>query len=117
MTTKDTIKEPEVRISKSTVRRGMIEYLTLLAVSKQKIYATSNQSELRLDNVFIIEGAMYPLFSRLRGEGLLEYFFDEPKTKFPRKYYSLTERGKAKLSDLTITWKPFMKLLDKNIKK
>jgi PadR family transcriptional regulator PadR len=51
-----------------------------------------------------VEGTLYPLLTRLKNAGLLEYKWIESKSGPPRKYYKLTDRGGKFLTKLTETW-------------
>ena len=50
------------------------------------------------------EGTLYPLLSKLRRENLVLYEWQESEAGPPRKYYSLTEAGKAQLTALDEYW-------------
>ena len=51
------------------------------------------------------EGTLYPLLSRMRRDGLLDYEWQESDAGPPRKYYELTAKGKTQLSELHDYWK------------
>ena len=51
------------------------------------------------------EGTLYPLLSKMRRENLVDYEWRESETGPPRKYYSLTAKGRSQLSDLNQYWK------------
>jgi PadR family transcriptional regulator PadR len=51
------------------------------------------------------EGTLYPLLSKLRREGLVDYEWQESDAGPPRKYYALTARGRAQLAELYDYWK------------
>ena len=51
------------------------------------------------------EGTLYPLLSKLRREGLVDYTWQESDAGPPRKYYTLTAKGRAHLADLNDYWK------------
>ena len=52
-----------------------------------------------------MEGTLYPLLSRLRKEGVLDYDWEENTQGPPRKYYVLTEKGYKWLCELSATWR------------
>lgn len=101
-------KEIEFEEAKAQMRRGMLEFCTLLIISREKSYASDILKELKLANLIVVEGTLYPLLSRLRNEGLLEYVWKESPSGPPRKYYTLTTKGKGKLAELKITWKSLL---------
>ena len=53
----------------------------------------------------ISEGSVYPLLKRLRAEGYFEVYLRESPAGPARKYYRLTERGEAFLSELETSWR------------
>lgn len=91
--------------AKSQMRRGMIEFCTLLIISRGEVYTSDILEELKKADLIVVEGTLYPLLSRLKSEGLLGYDWKESPSGPPRKYYTLTAKGKEKLTQLKHTWK------------
>jgi PadR family transcriptional regulator PadR len=60
--------------------------------------------ELTAARIIVVEGTLYPLLTRLKNAGLLEYKWIESKSGPPRKYYKLTDKGSKFLTLLTETW-------------
>jgi len=89
---------------KAHMRRGLLEFSVLLLLAKEKKYATEIISELKDADMIVVEGTLYPLLSRLRHEALLTHTWEESISGPPRKYYSLTEKGKDTLISLKHTW-------------
>lgn len=87
------------------MRKGMLEFCTLLIVSRDTAYASDILNELKQADLIVVEGTLYPLLTRLKSEGFLEYDWQESASGPPRKYYSLTPTGKARLADMKATWK------------
>jgi PadR family transcriptional regulator PadR len=52
----------------------------------------------------VVEGTVYPLLTRLKNDGLLNYRWEESVSGPPRKYYGLTEIGQEFLTELDSTW-------------
>jgi PadR family transcriptional regulator PadR len=50
------------------------------------------------------EGTLYPLLSRMRREGLLDYEWKESETGPPRKYYELTAKSREQLRETLEYW-------------
>lgn len=94
------------------MRRGMIEFCTLLIIGRGKVYASDILKELKSADVIVVEGTLYPLLSRLKSEGLLDYEWKESTAGPPRKYYTLTVSGKEKLSHLKSTWKSLVESIN-----
>jgi PadR family transcriptional regulator PadR len=51
-----------------------------------------------------VEGTLYPLLTRQKNAGLLSYRWEESTQGPPRKYYALTNEGKAFLKELDSSW-------------
>ena len=76
------------------MRKGILEYLILLIISKGEVYASDIISGLQKYDLLIVEGTLYPLLSRLKKDQLLTYSRVESTSWPPRKYYKLTPLGK-----------------------
>jgi PadR family transcriptional regulator, regulatory protein PadR len=102
---KDISSELEINNTKAQMRKGILEFCILLIISRGRVYASEILLELKNADLIVVEGTLYPLLSRLRSNGLLEHSWEESKSGPPRKYYSLTDKGKDSLKDLKTTWK------------
>jgi PadR family transcriptional regulator PadR len=98
-------KEDSFEEARLQMRRGMLEFCTLLIISRGSAYASDILRELKCADLIVVEGTLYPLLNRLKSEGLLQYDWKESSSGPPRKYYALTHKGKEKLAQLKITWK------------
>lgn len=90
--------------AKSQMRRGLLEFCTLLALEKGEMYSSDILEKLMFADLIVVEGTLYPLLSRMRSEGLLSYRWAESAAGPPRKYYSLTPVGTSMLEQLKVTW-------------
>ena len=86
------------------MRKGILEYCILQIVSRGEVYASDMLEELTSAKIMVVEGTLYPLLSRLRKSGLVEYKWVESSSGPPRKYYKLTGEGTSFLKNLKITW-------------
>jgi PadR family transcriptional regulator, regulatory protein PadR len=91
--------------TKAQMRKGILEFCTLLIISEGEIYASDILRRLKDADLLVVEGTLYPLLSRLRSADLLSYEWRESKNGPPRKYYELTKKGKENLKELIATWK------------
>ncbi len=94
----------EIEVQKAAMRRGMLEFCILLIIARGKAYASDILKELKQADLLVVEGTLYPLLSRLKSEGNLEYSWAESRSGPPRKYYTITPRGKENLTQLKATW-------------
>ena len=99
------MKENQSEVVKTQMRKGVLEFCIMLIIAKDRAYASDILKELMRANLLVVEGTLYPLLSRLRTQGLLEYAWEESKSGPPRKYYSLTSEGKRNITQLKETWK------------
>ena len=87
------------------IRKGLLEFLILRIVATGKVYAADILSRLSDTEFATQEGTLYPLLSKMRREGLLDYEWQESDAGPPRKYYQLTAKGKSQLAELNDYWK------------
>lgn len=93
-----------VENAKSQMRKGMLEYCVLLLLSREAGYANYIIGRLKEAELIVVEGTLYPLLTRLKKDGLLQYEWRESTQGPPRKYYALTDEGRAFLSELDGAW-------------
>lgn len=96
--------ESNAENGRAQMRKGLLEFCILLLINKKALYASDILDALKDADMIVVEGTLYPLLSRLRADGLLSYEWQESKSGPPRKYYSLTKKGKDSLKDLVKTW-------------
>jgi PadR family transcriptional regulator PadR len=88
----------------SAIRKGLLEYLVLRIVSQQTVYVPDILKRLAKTEFATQEGTLYPLLSRLRREGLVDYEWQESESGPPRKYYRLTALGRSHLAEFDEYW-------------
>jgi PadR family transcriptional regulator PadR len=89
----------------ASIRKGLLEFLILLIISSDKVYAADMLQRLSDTEFETQEGTLYPLLSKLRRDGLVDYEWQESDAGPPRKYYRLTPKGRAHLGELSAYWK------------
>ncbi|SOE20929.1 transcriptional regulator, PadR family [Spirosomataceae bacterium TFI 002] len=94
----------KIENAKVQMRKGILEYCILQIISRGEIYASEILDELIEAEIMVVEGTLYPLLTRLKNDGLLDYKWVESLSGPPRKYYVLTETGKEFLNILGDTW-------------
>jgi PadR family transcriptional regulator, regulatory protein PadR len=87
------------------MRKGIIEFCILEIISRGEVYASDMLDELTAAKMIVVEGTLYPLLTRLKNAGLLDYTWVESSAGPPRKYYKLTATGQEFLDQLRNTWK------------
>ena len=87
------------------IRKGLLEFLILKIVAANKVYVADILERLSDTDFATQEGTLYPLLSKMRRDGLLDYEWQESDAGPPRKYYELTAKGKTQLGELNEYWK------------
>jgi PadR family transcriptional regulator PadR len=87
------------------IRKGLLEFLILKIVAADKVYVADILERLSDTDFATQEGTLYPLLSKMRRDGLLDYEWQESDAGPPRKYYELTSKGKTQLGELNDYWK------------
>jgi PadR family transcriptional regulator, regulatory protein PadR len=93
------------------MRKGLLEFLILKVIHADRVYVADILRKLADTEFATQEGTLYPLLSRMRRDGLVDYDWKESESGPPRKYYALTASGRAQLADLIAYWR----LLNKTI--
>ncbi len=86
------------------MRKGILEFCILHIISRGEVYASNMLEELTSARIMVVEGTLYPLLTRLKNAGLVEYKWVESLSGPPRKYYLLTPAGRQFLEELQTTW-------------
>jgi PadR family transcriptional regulator PadR len=90
--------------AKAQMRKGILEYCILSILKKRDLYTSDIIKALKENDLIVVEGTLYPLLTRQKNAGLLQYRWEESTQGPPRKYYALTEIGKAYLKELDASW-------------
>ena len=88
----------------SPIRKGLLEFLVLKVISGTKVYVADILKRLATTEFATQEGTLYPLLSKLRRDGLVDYEWQESGVGPPRKYYRLTGSGRSHLAELDAYW-------------
>jgi PadR family transcriptional regulator, regulatory protein PadR len=96
--------EYNVENVRSQMRKGVLEYCILSILNRKEAYASSIIEELKAANMIVVEGTLYPLLIRQKNQGLLSYRWEESTQGPPRKYYVITDKGRAQLAEMDAAW-------------
>ena len=87
------------------LRKGMLELCILNDIRNRKMYGYEIVRRLRrIEGLIISEGAIYPILSRLKRQGLVATSIQESSSGPARKYYKLTQRGEEMVSWMNAYW-------------
>ena len=89
----------------TAIRKGLLEFLILKIVAVHEVYVADILERLSDTEFATQEGTLYPLLSKMRRDGLVDYKWQESDAGPPRKYYQLTAKGKSQLAELNEYWK------------
>src|SRR4026209_140097 len=95
------------------MRRGTLQYCVLSLLADEQRYGFDLVRGLaELDGMVTSEGTIYPLLSRLRRDGLVESNWQESPSGPPRRYYRLTNAGRAALDAFRLEGRRFRDAVD-----
>ncbi|KAF1683983.1 MULTISPECIES: PadR family transcriptional regulator [unclassified Veillonella] len=91
---------------KTQLKKGVIELLVLGLLTQKNHYGYEIVDTIS-DYVEMSEGSIYPLLKRLQKDTLVETYWEESISGPPRKYYRITEIGKANYREMLLEWQEF----------
>ncbi len=103
--------------TQAQMRRGVLEFCILSILSNEEVYPSDIINRMKQSKLIVVEGTLYPLLTRLKNGGLLQYRWEESRSGPPRKYYSLTPLGHKFLDELRITWSELVEAVSQTTKK
>lgn len=103
--------------TKAQMRKGVLELCILSILSQKDAYPTEIIEKLKVTQLVVVEGTLYPLLTRLKNADLLTYRWEESNSGPPRKYYMLTEKGREHLKELQSSWHELVETVNQTIEK
>ena len=97
----------------SPIRKGLLEFVVLKIIAGDKVYVADIMKTLDETEFRTQEGTLYPLLSRMRREGLVDYEWKESEAGPPRKYYELAVKGKEQLAETQEYWEKIISTIKK----
>ena len=98
--------------TKAQMRKGVLEFCILSVLQDQEAYTSDLLQTLKSAKMLVVEGTVYPLLTRLKNSGLLQYRWEESTSGPPRKYYAITAEGREFLNELQDTWNELQNAVD-----
>ena len=99
----------------SQLKRGTLELCVLSIVNRGDCYGYELVDRIS-DCMEMTEGTVYPLMKRLKDGGLIESYIVEASGGPPRKYYRITDTGRAELERLVTEWSEFTESVNRLLK-
>ena len=93
------------------LKKGVLGLCVLALLARDDSYAYEIASRLS-DAIGMGEGTIYPLMRRMQSDGLVETYLVESPSGPPRKYYKLTETGKASFVAQKAEWAAFSRAVE-----
>ena len=106
----------ERRSIERELKRGSLELIVLHLLSPGEAYGYEIVSKLTAQSngaLEVTDGTLYPVLYRLERAGYVAVRWDTPERGVPRKYYRLTDEGRAELERLREEWTTFAKAMAK----
>ena len=92
------------------LRRGTLVLAALSSLNQPK-YGYSLLQDMENQGIRIEANTLYPLLRRLESQGLLESRWDTAESR-PRKYYTLSSRGRSLHAKLKEEWRRMAKEME-----
>lgn len=90
------------------LRKGALEMAALACLWNGRLYGLEIIRFLESNSRLVLaEGTIYPILNRLKVEGMLTSAWVEAEAGHPRKYYALTDPGRARLRQMAEAWASF----------
>ncbi len=106
----------KIENTKAQMRKGVLEFVILQLLQYREMYPSDIIDALKNARLIVVEGTLYPLLTRLKNAGLLDYRWQESTSGPPRKYYSLTKKGESVLAELRLTWNDLVNSVNETTK-
>ena len=94
----------DIQNTQSQMRKGVLEFCILSIIQQGEVYPSDIVEQIKAANLHILEATLYPLLTRLKNAGLLNYRWVESISGPPRKYFVMTEAGIEAYEVLQKTW-------------
>ncbi len=92
---------------------GVLDMCLLSIIEEQASYGYEMVSRLRERGLDLAsEGSVYPLLSRLQKQGMIEGYLVQSSEGPARKYYRMSEDGRATLDHWRQEWRQFSRSVD-----
>ncbi|WP_455354855.1 PadR family transcriptional regulator [Streptomyces sp. SYSU K217416] len=94
---------------RSQLLRGVLDLCLLAKIAERPRYGYEFVEALAADGLELVsEGSIYPLLARMERAGLVDTFrAPSASGGAPRKYYRLTDAGRAELTGGRVAWRHF----------
>ncbi len=99
----------------TNLKRASIEIILLSLLKEEDMYGYQLAQEIkkRTDNqLSLLEGSMYPILNRLKGNGDVTFRSELVGKKMTRVYYHITETGLIHLDEMIKTFSSYVEIIN-----
>lgn len=89
----------------TNLRKGVLEYCVLALLARSERYGLDLAGDLQARGLIAGEGSLYPLLARMREGGLVGTRTEAVGGGRPRRYYTITDEGRAQLAVFAGVWR------------
>lgn len=107
----------DIENAKAQMRKGVLELCILSIIEEDEVYPSDIISRLKANDLIVVEGTLYPLLTRLKNDGLLDYSWRESNAGPPRKYFKITAVGRQFLEALSSSWQQLVQSVAQTVGK
>jgi PadR family transcriptional regulator, regulatory protein PadR len=107
----------DIENAKAQMRKGVLELCILSIIEEDEVYPSDIISRLKANDLIVVEGTLYPLLTRLKNDGLLDYSWRESNAGPPRKYFKITDVGRQFLEALSSSWQQLVQSVAQTVGK
>lgn len=107
----------DIENAKAQMRKGVLELCILSIIEEDEVYPSDIISRLKSNDLIVVEGTLYPLLTRLKNDGLLDYSWRESNAGPPRKYFKITDLGRQFLEALSSSWQQLVQSVAQTVGK
>ena len=90
------------------LKKGVMEIVVLSMLQRKDFYGYELVTEIS-KYIEMSEGTIYPLLNRFKKDGLVDTYLAESHNGPPRKYYRITDAGRAEFQESVKEWTEFNK--------
>ena len=112
-------KGEERRSIERELKRGSLELIVLHLLSPAEAYGYEIADKLSTETkgaLAVTDGTLYPVLYRLERAGYVAVRWETPERGVPRRYYRLTDEGRAELQRLREEWTTFANAMTRLLK-
>jgi PadR family transcriptional regulator PadR len=108
----NTAVRSEAETWAAQLRKGSLELALLATLWHEPLYGLEILRRLKASGLTVAEGTLYAILNRLRSEALVASEWRDAGSGHPRKYYTLTESGRASTKNMAAVWQEFSGRID-----